>query len=518
LADLPFIVRTLARRGLVKPGRPDRMLGQLQSLRTWGYTLAGELRASAARWPDRTAVIDDRRTITYRRLVRRTDRVARALQESAGVQAGDRVGLLCRNHGGMVELMIAVTALGADPVLMNTGLAGPQLAAVAQQQHLKLLCHDAEFDGAVSDIPLSVRLLPLSMVDGLVAQVSLDPLPPPEREGRIIVLTSGTTGIPKGAQRPVPPGFGPLASIIARIPIQAGERMHICAPLFHTWGLSALQLVFGLSGTAILQRRFDPYDTLDAIVRTKATALFVVPVMIQRLLEIDPVATSLRVVAASGSALSGGLATRFMNAYGDILYNLYGSTEASWASIATPDELRFAPGTAGRPPHGTQVAVLDGNGDPVPVGHVGRIFVGNEMLFDGYTSGGTKEMRNGLLNTGDLGHVNRSGLLFIDGREDDMIVSGGENVFPLEVEDLLGRLPQVREVAVAGVPDQEFGQRLAAYIVLMPGAWLDAGAVRAYVREHLARFCVPRDVVFMHALPRNATGKVVPRELPRLTG
>jgi acyl-CoA synthetase (AMP-forming)/AMP-acid ligase II len=203
-----------------------------------------------------------------------------------------------------------------------------------------------------------------------------------------------------------------------------------------------------------------------------------------------------------------------MNAYGDILYNLYGSTEASWASIATPDELRFAPGTAGRPPYGTEVAILDPAGNPVPNGEVGRIFVGNDMLFDGYTSGASKEMRGGLLATGDLGHLNRMGLLFVDGREDDMIISGGENVFPLEVEDLLGRLPQIRECTVIGVPDDEFGQRLAAYVVLQPGAWLDAGSVREYVRSHLARFCVPRDVVFMDILPRNATGKVVPRLLP----
>ncbi len=272
-------------------------------------------------------------------------------------------------------------------------------------------------------------------------------------------------------------------------------------------------MAFALSATVVLQRRFDPPTTLRAIVDNRATALFVVPVMLQRLLEIEPVPTDLRVVAASGSSLPGGLAARFMDAYGDVLYNLYGSTEASWASIASPAELRSTPGTAGRPPRGTRVAILDRGGREVPTGHVGRIFVGNAMLFEGYTSEAIKEMRGGLLGTGDLGHVDEAGLLYVDGREDDMIVSGGENVFPRLVEDLLATLPQIREVAVVGVPDDEFGQRLAAYIVLRDGETLDADAVREYVRHNLVRFCVPRDVVFLDELPRNATGKVVTRDL-----
>jgi acyl-CoA synthetase (AMP-forming)/AMP-acid ligase II len=229
---------------------------------------------------------------------------------------------------------------------------------------------------------------------------------------------------------------------------------------------------------------------------------------------VPPVPTPLRVVAVSGSALPGGLATRFMDAYGDVLYNLYGSTEASWVSIATPEELRHAPNTAGRPPHGTRVSIVSQAGAPMPPGHTGRILVGNEMLFEGYTNGTSGARQDGLLATGDLGHVDQDGLLYVDGREDDMIVSGGENVFPSEVEDLLAGLPQVREVAVVGVPDAEFGQRLVAWIALYPGEVLDADAVREYVRRNLARFAVPRDVRFVRALPRNATGKVVPRDLP----
>jgi acyl-CoA synthetase (AMP-forming)/AMP-acid ligase II len=331
-----------------------------------------------------------------------------------------------------------------------------------------------------------------------------------------VVLTSGTTGTPKGARRPTPGGFGPLASIVGRIPLRAGERMMIAGPLFHTWGLAGLQIALALRATVVLRRRFDAAEVSAAMIRERCSALIAVPVMLQALMDLPPGGhPELSVVAVSGSALPGGLADRFMDRYGDVLYNLYGSTEASWASIATPADLRAAPGTAGRPPHGTRVTVAGPDGRRLPPGETGRLFVGNEMLFEGYTSGAGREVRDGLLATGDLGHVDAAGRVFVDGREDDMIVSGGENVFPAEVENLLADLPGIREVAVIGVPDETYGQRLAAYVVLRPGASVDADGVRDHVREFRARFCVPRDVIFLDALPRNATGKVLKRDLPR---
>ncbi len=337
---------------------------------------------------------------------------------------------------------------------------------------------------------------------------------PPARPGRTIVLTSGTTGTPKGARRPTPGGFRPLCSIIDRIPLDAGVRMFVAAPLFHAWGFAGLQIGLALRATIVLRRRFDAADALATIAEHDCSALIAVPVMLQQLLEQPPREVPLTVAAVSGSALPGGLATRFMDSYGDILYNLYGSTEASWASIATPADLRAAPGTAGRPPRGTVVEALDADGRPVPRGTTGRLFVGNEMLFEGYTNSSARTLVGGLLAIGDLGHVDEAGRVFVDGREDEMIVSGGENVFPSEVEDLLADLPEVREVAVVGVQDDKYGQRLAAYLVLRDGAALGPEDVRDHVRHHRARFSVPRDVVFLAELPRNATGKIVKRALP----
>jgi fatty-acyl-CoA synthase len=202
-----------------------------------------------------------------------------------------------------------------------------------------------------------------------------------------------------------------------------------------------------------------------------------------------------------------------MDVFGDVVYNLYGSTEVAWATIATPEDLRAAPGTAGRPPLGTVVKLLDGDGHEVKPGDGGRIFVANELVFEGYTGGGSKEIVGGLMSTGDVGHFDAGGRLFVDGRDDEMIVSGGENVFPREVEDLLADHEQVEEAAVIGVDDDEFGQRLKAFVVPRNGAALSADMVKGYVKENLARYKVPREVVFLEELPRNATGKVLKREL-----
>jgi acyl-CoA synthetase (AMP-forming)/AMP-acid ligase II len=274
-----------------------------------------------------------------------------------------------------------------------------------------------------------------------------------------------------------------------------------------------------LSSTLVLRRKFDPEATLSLCAQHDCTALIVVPVMMQRILELPEEVlrrydlSKLRVVAVSGSALPGALSNRWMDVFGENVYNLYGSTEVAWASIATPRDLREAPGTAGRLPHGTVVRLYDDDGKPVRLGETGRIFVGNELQFEGYTGGGGKDEIDGLLSSGDVGHFDEAGRLFVDGRDDDMIVSGGENVFPAEVEDLLAGHDAVMEVAVFGVDDEQFGQRLKAVVVVRDGASLGEDDVKAHVKSNLAGYKVPRDVEFADELPRTSTGKVLKREL-----
>jgi fatty-acyl-CoA synthase len=334
-----------------------------------------------------------------------------------------------------------------------------------------------------------------------------------------VILTSGTTGAPKGAARKEPDSLEPMAAMLSKIPLRAQGATMIAAPMFHSWGFAHFTLALPLASTLVLRRKFDPEDTLRAVAHHRASALALVPVMLQRILDLGAETISrydlhaLKVIALSGSALPGDLATRTMDVFGDVLYNLYGSTEVAWATIATPEDLRAAPGTAGRPPMGTVVKLLDGEGREVGSGEGGRIFVQNEMMFDGYTGGGGKEVVGGLMSTGDVGHFDEAGRLFVDGRDDEMIVSGGENVFPREVEDLLADHEAVEEAAVIGVPDEDFGQRLKAFVVRREGAQLDEEDVKRYVKENLARFKVPREVIFVEELPRNATGKVLKRVL-----
>ncbi len=293
----------------------------------------------------------------------------------------------------------------------------------------------------------------------------------------------------------------------------------VAAPLFHSWGFAHFSIGLSLSSTYVLRRKFDPEETLEAIQDHKASALIVVPVMMQRIMQLDEGTidkydlSSLKATCASGSALPGDLATDWMEATGDNLYNLYGSTEVAWATIATPQDLRDAPGTAGRIPHGTHLKIYDEDGKELPQGETGRIFVGNEMKFEGYTGGGNKDIIDGLLSSGDVGHLDEEGRLFIDGRDDEMIVSGGENVFPREVEDLLASHDAVDEVAIIGVDDEKYGQALKAFVVLTKGGSLDEKEAKGYVKENLAGYKVPREFVFMDELPRNATGKVLKREL-----
>lgn len=512
------IVKTMAKRGMLAPGPPSNQVKQLTALKKWGFGLAGEIRQAANRSPKTVAVIDESRgATTYAELLANSEKIAVILREM-GFAPGDRIGLLARNHVQAIEVMCASSAVGIDLVLGNTGLAGPQFAQVAEQQQIKALIHDDEFAEVASHLPDSVPLVTESELARRVeAMARPEDLSVPQRGGRTIILTSGTTGTPKGAARKTPGGFGPLISIIDRIPLRANDRILISAPIFHTWGYAAMQLSMALRATIILQRRFQPEAARAALEEQQPHAMFAIPVMLQRMMELpsDPAAKArrqLRVVATSGSAYPSGFTTKFMDEYGDVLYNLYGSTEASWVCIATPKDMRRNPNTAGTPPLGTVVKVLDDDGKEVPAGEKGRIFCGNDLVFDGYTNGQTKDFVDGLVATGDVGHV-EGDLYFVDGRDDDMIVSGGENVYPTEVESLLAEHPAVREVSVVGVPDEDFGQRLAAFVAVADGAELSADEVKEHVRAHRARHCIPREVVFLDELPRNATGKILNREL-----
>jgi fatty-acyl-CoA synthase len=522
------VAKILLGTGMITPVRPDRAVRAVAALKRWGPTPAAAYTGSAARFPDRAAIVDERGTLTFEEVHLRTNALANEMR-AAGIKEGDGVAIMCRNHRGFIEATVACSKLGASALYLNTAFAGPQITDVMRREDPAGLVYDEDFANLVSDggegrrrfvgwsDPGSTPQDPL--LEDLIAKGSTKDCVPPTESGKVVILTSGTTGNPKGAARKQPDSLEPAAALFSKIPLKARETTMIAAPMFHSWGFAHFTLALPLSSTLVLRRRFDPQDTLRAVAEHRATALAVVPVMLQRILEL-PIETiksydthALKIIAASGSALPGELATRVMDMFGDVLYNLYGSTEVAWATIATPADLRAAPGTAGKPPMGTVVKLLDSEGLEVSQGENGRIFVANEMVFDGYTGGGGKEIVKGLMSTGDVGRMDDGGRLFVDGRDDEMIVSGGENVFPREVEDLLADHEGIEEAAVIGVEDEKFGQRLKAFVVLRNDSGLDEEAVKEYVKHNLARYKVPREVVFVGELPRNSTGKVLKREL-----
>jgi acyl-coenzyme A synthetase/AMP-(fatty) acid ligase len=386
--------------------------------------------------------------------------------------------------------------------------------------------HDEEFTALLGTADIAERILawtddPDSETPTLAALIDAGAtadLPAPGHASRIIILTSGTTGTPKGAPRSEA-GIDAAVALLSRLPLRSGWRTHVAAPLFHTWGWAHFALSMLLGSTLVLRRRFDPEDCLRAVTENDCDSLVVIPVMLQRVLQLPQETldsydlSGVKVVAASGSALPGDLGLTWMDQFGDTLYNVYGSTEVAYATIADPTDLRHAPGTAGRTPHATVVKILDEDGRELPAGESGRIFVGNGLLFEGYTGGGHKDVVEGLMSTGDVGRFDEQGRLFVEGRDDDMIVSGGENVFPEEVENCLVRHEQVVEAAALGVDDDAYGKRLRAFVVLSSADAATEDELKDFVKANLARFKVPREIVFVDELPRNATGKVVKREL-----
>jgi fatty-acyl-CoA synthase len=531
-------LRALAAAGVLKPLPPARALQALSAGRALGLGAAAGCAISAARDPHCPAVIDERGSITYAELNDRAERIAAALRSEHGVGPDRSLAVMCRNHRGFVEAMLTASRLGADLLLLNTDFPGPQLAQALAPHAPGAIVHDEEFgpalDAAIASPAHPERILAwhdedppagVPTLDRLAAAGASAPKPPaPPTPGRLVILSSGTTGAPKGAAREPSPSavLGPLTTLLEELRPHAADPIVIGPPVFHGFGLAFLGLALFVGAPVVLRRRFDPQWALEAIERHRATHLVGVPVMLQRILALPAEerarrdTSSLRAAASAGAPLAPDVASAFMDAFGEIVFDLYGSTETGFASLAGPADLRAAPGTVGRAPRGVTIAVLDEQRRPVLPGTVGTVFIGSGLVFDGYTGGGSREVADGLMNIGDVGHLDAAGRLFVDGRDDDMILSGGENVYPQEVEDLLVGHPQLADAAVIGVDDPDFGQRLRAFAARRTDDEpVSEEQLIAYLRERLARYKLPREIVFLDAIPRNPTGKVLKRELPR---
>ncbi len=533
LAELHYL-RKIIESGAFRLEPPLNYAAMAADMRKWGEI--GMLPSfNARRTPNRAAIIDDDGSLTYKELDEAANAVARGLL-AKGVRGGDGVAILARNHRWFAIAEFGCARVGARIILLNSSFSGPQIKEVSEREDAKLLIYDDEYTEDVSKAnPPLGKLRALSVTPGsgegsqsddetladLIAANSKAPAPKASKKSSVIILTSGTTGTPKGANRSTPPSLAPIGGILSHVPFKANEVTALPAPMFHALGFLHATIGMFLGSTLVLHSKFKPEVVLQDIEKHKVSAVVVVPVMLSRILDAHekmdkdkkPDLSSLRIVFVSGSALGADVAERGLKDLGPVIYNMYGSTEIAFATIAEPKHLKHNSSTAGPVVKGVKVKIFDDNGKEKPQGEVGRIFVGTTFPFEGYTGGGGKQIIDGLLSSGDVGYFDEHGLLFISGRDDEMIVSGGENVFPAEVEDLISGHPDVVEATALGVEDKEWGHRLRAFVVKKQNANLDEDGVKHYVRDHLAKYKVPREVIFLDELPRNPTGKILKREL-----
>ncbi len=530
-AELHY-ARKMFSAGALKLEPPQDIAAFVADIRRWGeFGMIPAL--NARRTPNAAAVIDDFGEMTFKELDDAANAVANGLL-AKGIKGGDGVAILARNHRWFLVSVYGAAKTGARIILLNSEFSGPQIKEVSEREGGKLIIYDDEYTKAVQAAePELGKLRALGInpdkpdepsgtdetLEDLIARTGSAPPPKASKHSSIIILTSGTTGTPKGANRSAPPSLAPIGGVLSAVPFKANEVTSLPAPMFHALGFLHATIAMMLGSTLVLRRRFKPATVLADIEKHRATAIVVVPVMLSRMLdELDktspkPDLSSLRIVFVSGSQLGAELATRALKELGPVVYNLYGSTEVAYATIARPQDLSKNPATVGPVVKGMKVKILDDNGNELPQGEVGRIFVGNFFPFQGYTGGGGKQIIDGLLSSGDVGYFDEDGLLYVSGRDDEMIVSGGENVFPAEIEDLVSGHPEVVEATALGVEDKEWGHRLRCFVVKVEGSSIDEDTIKTYVRENLARYKVPREVVFIEELPRNPTGKILKREL-----
>lgn len=527
--------------GMLAPVGPRKATALARSFYRYGPTPAMLLAATAIRHPDKIAIIDDSGQLTYRLLQQRTEAIAAALH-AASTTLPQSVGIICRNHRGFVEAMAAGAQLGAELIFINTELPGAQLQAILARHDPDVLIYDDEYAITVDKVGYQgLRVLAWREPHADLAGVpTLDdlaahrhPAPPRVRHAvKMTLLTSGTTGLAKGVPRAVKPSaiVALTLTAMAILRLRSTDRVLVAPPMFHGFGLLSLLGPLTLGATAICRRRFDAATALDDIARHRVTVVMAVPVMLQRLLAAPELAenasarSSLRIIVTGAAPISPTAISNLIEAFGPILVNGYGSTEAGLVTIATPADLVAAPDTIGRTALGVSVRILRPDRSEAAPGEIGEIFVRSGLEYTGYTPDPaakilTKEVIDGHVSTGDMGHVDSQRRLFIDGRADDMIVSGGENVFPGEVEDRLAAHPAITDAVVIGVPDAEFGQVLNAFIVLGPDATAPVeDALKAHVRDELERYKVPKRFIVLDEIPRNASGKILRAQLHTPTG
>lgn len=489
--------------------------------------------------PSKPALVWHGRATSWAELDARVDRLASGLVRR-GISRGKKIVMMMRNRPEMIEVGAAAARVGAAAVSVSWRSTAKELAYLATHSGARGIVMDADLVPVVAQAKseLSADFLANVLVvgDGDAPPgtarfatllegppVKLEKSAATDDEAAVVVYTSGTTGKPKGAVRKFPKDTMVSAfRFINETPMRVDDVHLVACPLYHSTAFGFLSLSHMLGATAVVMDHFDAEEFLRLVDLHGVTTTAVVPTMLQRVLDLPASVRkkydtrSLRAVFSGGAPLPAPVANDFMDAFGDVVFNFYGATETGLVTLAKPEDLRAAPGTIGKAVPGNEIRLLGDDGREVPPGAVGELFVKNKLLVAGYhddPAATEASMRDGFFSVGDLARVDRDGRYFLEGRKRDMIISGGVNVYPAEVEAVLEQHPAVGEVAVVGVPDREWGERVCAYVVRRPGADLDEEALKHFVKERLAGAKVPRGFVFLDALPRNATGKVLKREL-----
>ena len=525
----PRVMRQMRKAGATDPRGIVALARNLPWLLGRGPSLGIVSQMNAVVLRDKAALHDRNGVLTWSELDRRANQAANTLWQ-LGLRSNDRVATLLRNGREAIEIALGAQKLGMVACPLNTWAKPKELESTLATADPSVLVYDTAHAEQVErcapeGLPLvfvgaSAKALEgsLDYEELMEDQAATPPAPFTRDPGspRVIIHTSGTTGSPKGASRNASAaGVGALANLLSVVPYQRDDVILCPAPLFHSFGLATFTFGTVLGATFVLPEKFDPKGSLDLIEAHGATAASFVPVMIKRILALPEGVrsaydlSSLRIVMASGSAMGEGLRRQTLELFGPVLSDLYGSTEAGWVAIATPEDIKQRPKAAGKPTPGIEVRIFGEDGEEKPTGETGEIYVRSDLLFEGYTSGDGKDQRDGFMTIGDLGHLDEDGYLYIDGRADDMVVVGGENVYPAEIEEVIGGISGVDDVAVMGVPDDEYGQVLTAFVV----GSVSQKKVTSVCKEELASYKVPKRVQLVDELPRTSTGKVVKREL-----
>jgi fatty-acyl-CoA synthase len=510
-------------------------------------TASTAFRVLAANHPERTALVQaglpgdkasrasEIRRVPYAEADATLDRVASALVRR-GVGRGSAALVILKNRIEFYLVSPAINRAGAAAVTISWRSTVPEIEYLARHSGAEAAFFDADAADLVREVAPKLDRIPRRNFIAVGGDVpgfpSLDEFAESGRghehddasdEAAVVIYTSGTTGKPKGAVRKLGGGVLPSAlAFIEQTPLALGEVHLTVCPLYHSTATGFSAMTFMLGGTVVVLADYRAEYFLEAIERYRITSTAMVPTMIQRLVDLGPEAvrahdtSSLRAIFSGGAPLGGALAVEAMDAIGDKIYNFYGATETALVTLATPADLRAAPGTIGRAVPGNEIRLVDEHGRDVPEGAVGELYTRSGALVEGYHADADatrRSMLDGYFSVGDLARRDREGRYFIEGRKRDMIISGGVNVYPAEVEAVLEAHPAVAEVAVVGVPDREWGERVVACVAPRGGQEIGADELKAYCRARLAGPKIPRDFVFLDHLPHNPTGKIMKRDL-----